>query len=794
MGRLLALVAALIAAALIAWTGERTPAPQPASAPAAGFSADRAMTDIAAFASVPHPVGSAADRAARDYLVGRMTALGLAPQVRPGVGIDNPRFAKNVLVGGAVENIVGVLPGKDSAAPAMALMAHYDSVPASTGASDDAAGVASALEIVRALKARGTPARDVMVVLTDGEEAGLLGADAFFGRDPLAKRIGFLFNMEARGSAGRVQMFQTGDANGGAVRLMAATTPRPVASSLTGFIYKYMPNDTDFTVSKRAGVAGLNYAFIGNQFDYHSPSSVPATQDRGTLQDMGDQVLATAQAVAFAPNLPAKSPDLVYGQTPGGITIAYPPWVGWAILAGAAALLIWGVIRARRIETFAWLDLARGAGGGLFAVVGGIAVLHFARRATGVAVGYMEQRFLLAQAPLWEAALMLIGLGVLLMAAAELARGRRKAALLPLAAGLGCCLFGGIDKMGLGLGVAAAVIGFIAYGRPASRPGGWAGVLLLGLVLAIAAQALAPPAAFVVSWPLALACLGAAGTGLAVHKGPGSLILLAVVAALGATFAASFAHASYLSLDLAELLAMPLLIAVMPLWPLAQTDEGAPPARLLGPTLILAGLAVTLAVRFSHPYDARHPQIAYVGYQLDQDKHQGWRFSDAPDRTAWADGVMTAGGGKIGKLTVGSQGRQIDAAPAPYLEFPQPGLTFAKGADGRLTVHVDMVPGERVIQLRLTTNTAATLIDAGGVPLHMTMKPGGDTLIQWVSAPGGFDLVIQPGGPGKLKLNYDATLERWPDGVPPLPKRPVNLMPFDLSDTTVLEGERTWSW
>jgi hypothetical protein len=457
-------------------------------------------------------------------------------------------------------------------------------------------------------------------------------------------------------------------------------------------------------------------------------------------------------------------------------------------------LLAWSVIRARRIETFPWLDLARGAGGGLFAIVGGIAVLHFARRATGVAVGYMDQRFLLAQAPLWEAALMLTGLGVLLMAAAELARGRRKAALLPLVAGIGCCLFGGLDKMGLGLGVAAAVIGFIAYGRPASRPGAWAGVLLLGLVLAIAAQALAPPVAFIVAWPLALACLGAAGTGLAVHKGPGSLILLAVLAAIGAAFAATFAHASYLSLDLAELLAMPLLIAVMPLWPLAQTEEGAPPARLLGPALILAGLAITVAVRFNHPYDARHPQATYVGYQLDQDKHQAWRYSDAPERTAWSDAVMTAGGGKIGKLKRGPSSRQVDAAPAPYIDMPAPEMNFAKGADGRLTVHIVPPPGVRVVQLRLVANTAATLVEAGGVPVHMPMKPGGDTRVQWVAAQRGFDLVIQPGGPGKLTLDYDAVLERWPDKVPPLPKRPAGVMPFDLSDSTHMEGTRTWSW
>ncbi len=794
MGRLLALAAALIAAILIAWAGEQTPSPAPSTTPATRFSADRAMSDIVAFASTPHPLGSPADRAARDYLVTRMTALRLEPQIFAGVGVYQPKRAPNFLLGGSVEDIVGVLPGKDRNAPALALMAHYDSVPGSPGASDDAAGVASALEVVRAIKARGVPARDVMVVITDGEEAGLLGADAFFGRDAMAKRIGFMLNMDVRGAAGRVQMFQTGEQNGNAIRLMARVAPRPVASSLTGFIYKYMPNDTDFTVSKRAGVPGLNYAFIDHQFDYHSPSSTPAAQDRGTLQDMGDQVLATAQTVAFESSLPAPAPDLVYSQTPGGITLAYPPIIGWVILVAAATLFLWGAVRAQRIKAFTWVDIARGVGGALFAVVGGVAILHFARRATGVSVGFIQQRFLLAQAHLWETALMLLGLGAILMAAAELARGRRRVVLLPLAAGIGCCLLGGLDKVGLGLGVVGAIIGLIAYGRPASRPGAWGGVLVLGLVLATAAQALAPPAAFVFAWPVALACLGAAITAFGAHRGAGSLIVLAVMAALGAAFAASFAHASFLSLDLPELLGLPMLIAVLVVWPLAQTDEGAPPARLLGPTLILAGLAVTAAVRFNHPYDARHPQATFVAYQIDQDLHKAWRYSDSPEHSDWADRFLKEGGGKIEKLKMGPRGRTVDATPAPYVDFPAPQFTFTSAPSGRATLHVVPPPGVRVIQMRLIADTAATLVGAGGVPIHLSMKPGGETLINWSAASQGFDLTFQPGGPGKLSVDYEGIMDRWPDGARPPPKRPDNVMAFDTSDSTMLDGRRRFSW
>src|SRR5690606_2604779 len=70
-------------------------------------------------------------------------------------------------------NLVGVLPGRNPDLPAVALMAHYDTVPLSPGAADDSAGVAAVLEAVRALRARGPAERTLVVLLTDAEEIGL---------------------------------------------------------------------------------------------------------------------------------------------------------------------------------------------------------------------------------------------------------------------------------------------------------------------------------------------------------------------------------------------------------------------------------------------------------------------------------------------------------------------------------------------------------------------------------------------------------------------------------------------
>ena len=792
MGRLLALVAALIAASAIAWTVQQPPKPLSASAPATAFSADRAMSDIKVFAAVPHPIGTAANHTARDYLLRRMTALGLAPQVHAGVGLMQPKSAKDVLLGGQVENLVGVLPGRDRTAPAMALMSHYDSVPASSGAADDGAGAAAALEIVRALKTGGPPARDVIVLITDGEEVGLLGASAFFRDDPMAKRIGYLFNMDVRGDAGRTLMFQTGPGAGGSIDLYRQTANRPQATSLAAFVAAKMPNDTDFTVSHAAGLPGMNYGFIGRQFDYHSPSSTPATLDPGTLQDLGQQVLGPARKVAFGP-LPAAGPEQVFGQVFGNLVLAYPPAMGWLLLAATAILMALAIVRARRVEPFPWTDVAHGAGAGLFALIGVVTVLHFARRATGAHFGFIEQRVLLAQAPRWELALFLLGLGFLLAAASEIGRGRRQIAVLPLAAGLGASLFGGFDPVGLGMGVAAALVGAAAYGRPVSRPGAWAGVLTLGLIVSTAAQVAAPATGLVAAWPLALAALAAALTDLSTRRGVVVLVVLVAAAATGVGWLAGYVHLAYLSLDLVELLALGLLGVAMVLWPLAQPAEGAPPERLIGPAMIIVGLAVTVAVRVNDPYNARFPQASIVVYQQDQDARRAWLVSDTLDRPAWATTALKASG-KIQPLTSWLRSRPVDAAPAPYVPEPAPQISLTRQADGTLLLRAVPPPGGRDMSLGLTPNTPVTIESVQGVPARMQLAPGHLGRIRWAAAPQGLSAVLRPGGPGALVVDYNARMDSWPAGIPPLPARPANVMAFGDSDTTYLTGERRLAW
>ena len=131
--------------------------------------------------------------------------------------------------------------------PAVLLAAHYDSVPAGPGESDDGIGVAAVLEAARALKSLPAPLHTVIFLIDDGEEAGLLGARAFVDFHPWASEVKAAVNVDARGTSGPSLMFETGSANDWAVRLYARSIARPATSSIAYTIYKQLPNDTDFS-------------------------------------------------------------------------------------------------------------------------------------------------------------------------------------------------------------------------------------------------------------------------------------------------------------------------------------------------------------------------------------------------------------------------------------------------------------------------------------------------------------------------------------------------------------------
>ena len=77
-------------------------------------------------------------------------------------------------------NVIADLPGSDLAAEIVMVGAHLDSWHGGTGATDNAAGVAGAMEALRLLKVLGVqPRRTIRLALWTGEEQGLLGSRAY---------------------------------------------------------------------------------------------------------------------------------------------------------------------------------------------------------------------------------------------------------------------------------------------------------------------------------------------------------------------------------------------------------------------------------------------------------------------------------------------------------------------------------------------------------------------------------------------------------------------------------------
>ncbi len=779
------LLAALITGFVIFYFGSVTPRPAPANAPPAAFSAGRAMADVRAMGSVSHPVGSPANAAVRDDLIRRMNSLGLNPVVERASSFE---IRGADIAGGTVENVIGTLPGRDRTAPALVLMAHHDSAPGSPGAADDTAGVASALEIMRAIKTRGVPVRDVMVLITDGEEAGLLGARAFFDQSPLAAHVGYILNMETRGGGGRTVMFETAANDGGDIALYRRTARMADSNALTVFIYQHLPNDTDFTVAKQHGKVGLNYAFIGRQFDYHSPSSTPAALDVGALQHMGAQILPTAIALAFGP-LPPRAPDVAYGNLLGGLMAAYPAWFGWILLIAAAGLIAVGATRAMTAKAFSWVDVARGVGGSLYIIAIAGALLELARRATGVETGWIPYRAILARFPTFEVMMLVVAVGAVSGAAIFAGRGGRWrwiAAGLPLIAGAACSLFGGFEPLALVLGGVGFVIGVVTLGRPARLAGSWTGLLSVALLAALVLQILAPTAAYILTWPLLLACLAAALTAAgSIQRHPQRGLAMGVnliAAALLFAWLGALFHSLLQGLDLPLLGVVPAWLAALMIWPLLFPNPREPSHVWPAVACVGAGLILAAWMHLTSPWTPRHPNSVEPVYVLNPAAQKAWRASLLrPDR--WTRDVMTAEGGALTKIFLAFKALPVEAAPAHPVAAPPAPVTVDALADGRVSITAHLHPGAARL---IVTFSSPAPIDAvsingmptlytprGGRPTRYALKAGEAGRILW-SGPDGFILRFHTDAPRRVQVQAAEIYNRWLGVKPPPPPPPTD--------------------
>jgi hypothetical protein len=466
------------------------------------FSAARAMRHVEAIAVRPHPIGSADHDRVRDYILLQLGDLGLHPQVQTTTAVGT-RYQE----AGRVQNILAYIPGSSSNGKAVLLVAHYDGVEAGPAAGDDAAGAAALLETIRAIRARKTPlVHDVIALFTDGEEAGLLGAAAFVREHPWAKDVAFALNFEARGTAGRSFMFETGPGNLDAVRQLRAAGD-VTSGSVFVTIYRELPNDTDLSELAQLGVPALNFAFNDGVDRYHTTRDDVAHLDPGSLQHHGQQMLRVATKVANEDLPRPRTGDAVFFDFPFVGLVVYPQWVAIP-LALVALVLAFVVLRP------VWRDAMGGAGVMLLAlvasgIIGRFITLHGAARWSGV----------------YALAIALI-IAALNLAAYHLIRARRAAAA--------------------------------------------SGALVVWLLLSLITSFAAPGVSYLVTWPLLFALVAARSRNLVAEwiAAAVALTVLAGFAYVGSAVSLGLAGAGSIALTLlAALLAwllMPLLARVAP--------------------------------------------------------------------------------------------------------------------------------------------------------------------------------------------------------------------------------------
>jgi len=606
MRKMFTAVATVLFVGAIAWLGAYSFRPPQAGrgelAPTR-FSGTRALAVVRVLARAPRPMGSPWERQARAYLVAQFSALGLHPQVQTATAVAGG----GQRVAGTVHNIVARLPGSASTG-AVLLVAHYDSMPATPGAADDASGVAAVVEAARALCAGPSLRNDVVFLLTDGEEHGMLGARAFL-RSPPARTVGLVLDLDNPGSSGPSLMYETSPGNGLLVREFARVAPSPFASSLMYEVARHETVESDFSVFRQAGFAGMSLAYNEGFYRMHTGLDTVQRVSVDSLQHQGATAVALADQFGGLDLGRLTAGDAVYFNVLGPVFVVYSQ--GWAVpLAVLVAVLYAAVVALGfRRRLLAWRSLVYG-------FVAAVVTMLF----TAGIVAYT-----------W-----------LVTSTAYAGRG------FPDLSSYN----DGLHRAGLMALVLAVVAGFYLGSLEGSRVWAFAlGAQFWWLLAAVVSAIWAPGASYLPAWPLLFSLVATAVVFVFLAPRDGAegvrrplarWMVLCVGVTPGILLVSSSAYLLLASAGLrlpgAVLAAWMLLALLVPLLELA-----AYPRRWLLPLALAAfGLAVLLGLSPATGYERGLGRADSLFYKLDADKNRAIWGSLDPGTDAWTGSFLGA--------------------------------------------------------------------------------------------------------------------------------------------------------
>ncbi|MFF0720388.1 M28 family peptidase [Micromonospora sp. NPDC003816] len=767
----LAALVALVAVGTAALLDIRPPAPRPADAPAGEFSAGRAYPHVQQVASRPHVAGSPANDEVRAHLETVLRGLGLQTEVQDTVAEEAGQLSG--AAGGAtlarVRNVVARLPGTASTGTVF-LVAHYDAVQTGPGGNDDGAGVATILEVARALTDGPAPRNDIVFVLTDAEEACLCGASAFATEHPLAAGKGVVLNLEARGRTGPVIMFETSPRNAALVDVFGRAAPHPVGTSFAVEVYRALPNDTDFTAFLDAEFVGLNSAYLDGGAIYHTPLDTPASMDRASLQHHGDNTLGLAREFGAIDlgDLRAGH-DATYFPVPGGL-VRYP---GTLVLPLALLALA-------AVVALGWLARRRGR-------------VTTGRLAAGFALGLVP----IVVAPV-GAQLLWVAITALQPGYAELLDPYRptlyRLAVLALATTV---LFTWYALTRRRVGPAALAVGGL----------GW--LALLGVLLAV----LVPGGAYLATLPAlagALAGLVAVATR---RDGPVPVVAVTLGAAVAVIVLLPTVVLLFPALGMgmggvAALFAVLLGLAALPVVDLLHPEAGgqrgmvALRARRLGALPAGAAALVTVVLAATgfaaDRFDAAHPVPTHLMYALDTDTGTARWLSHESTPQPWTDEYVDETI-RIADEFPGIGAEELLAGPAQAAALPAPRLEVLAdtGTADERTLRLRLTPQRpvRLTTLHVDTSTATVRsAQVAGRPVPVEVRDGrwGFGVVFHAPPPEGIEitLTVAPKAPQVAFRAMDAS--DGLDAVPGFRPRPPDVGVAGSHSSEMLAVARTY--
>jgi hypothetical protein len=322
----------------------------------------RALTEIG-----PRPGDTATAREAAAYIERAITEAGGAPIEVPVGGVDLPAIT---VMGRTFRGAARVSTSDPDivvrfgpAGRALLIMAHYDTVPGSPGAVDNAAAVGVVIELARVL-AHDPPPSPVILAFTANEEIGLVGAEG------LARQIGdevaFAVALDLIGGSGDLVL-------NGASELIGAEEMRWIASAADRagvvlraplahrVVSRWWPQAerSDHGAFTRRGTPSVHFYNRGQDGEwidlaYHSERDVLARVDRGAVDETGRLLL---QLTRVAP--PAHGGDGFWLPVLANRVISRSALL--AIELVLAALTIAALLRSRTARARGGLGLAAGA-------------------------------------------------------------------------------------------------------------------------------------------------------------------------------------------------------------------------------------------------------------------------------------------------------------------------------------------------------------------------------------------------------------------------------------------------